>query len=984
MITCDRDIGNAGRGGNSRSNADRLNSRYKTISTTNDKSCKLKVIHSNCQSAMNKRSEVCQLIDSEKPHILALTEFGAAASVDDGELGIEGYSIYRGNHSSGGGGLGKGVAIYVQDTLNHSACPMFDEVAFDCSAWSTILLSDSKKLLLGVVYRSPNSSEDNNEKMLSILRIASTARFDYLLVCGDYNLPKIKWDGKECLDSETSFSAVFLETIEQLGWFQHAKSDTRFRGEQSSCLDLIFTNEESMVEEVHELPPIAKSDHVCQKWELMVKEVTFKNTTRPRLNFKRANWAEIRKDIASFQLDPWEGVNNMMDNLGAKISDAKKDHIPICKPRSRKQRLPWMRGSKMKGQRTERWRAWKKFKDSGLPRDYDAYKFERNGLNNLVREAKLKYERGLIMDMKENPNLYHGHCRRSLKTKQGVSNVIDGDGRLTESEMETATALNVYYHSVFTRDDPNSPPPLFPDQTEEQLTDVTVTTDAVEEILLSLNVNKAAGPDGVENRVLRECAEERAPKLQQIFRKSIDDGEVPEQWKKAHIVPIHKGGSKATMGNFRPVALTSAICKILEKIVCTTIMCFLVRNNLISPQQHGFIKGRSCQTNVLLCLEKWTKMVDDGNSVDIAYFDYSKAFDKVSHRLLKLKLKAYGIRGKLMAWLEAWLANREQRVVVGNAKSPWLEVVSGTTQGTVLGFLLFLMFINDLPSKCSNNDDSLSLIILLADDTKTYQKIETERSRQRENQKELQDRIERIEQWAKEWKMEINPGKSKIMHVGKHNPGLPYYIHGAQIKEVTTEKDIGYWISDDLSTATHVQKARGKALGEISRVKRNFSYIDKRAFCVLYNQRIRPHLDYGMTVCPPETSAEAKQLERVQAKATALVHGMKGLNAEERRKKLGLMSLQERRERGDLIEVYKILKGLTKIDPAEFWEVREARNGARLVKEMAANGRKQRHNYFSYRIIQKWNLLPTEMKTAPSLDTFKKRLDEKIMKNTNQ
>ena len=148
---------------------------------------------------------------------------------------------------------------------------------------------------------------------------------------------------------------------------------------------------------------------------------------------------------------------------------------------------------------------------------------------------------------------------------------------------------------------------------------------------------------------------------------------------------------------------------------------------------------------------------------------------------------------------------------------------------------------------------------------------------------------------------------------------------------------------------------------------------------MLYNQRIRPHLDYSITVCPPETLAEAKRLERVQAKETALVHGLRGLNAEERRKKLGLMSLEERRERGDLIEVYKILKGLTRIDPAEFWEVREARNGACLVKERAANGKKQRQSYFSYRVVQKWNLLPIEVKTAPSLDSFKNRLDERIM-----
>ena len=231
--------------------------------------------------------------------------------------------------------------------------------------------------------------------------------------------------------------------------------------------------------------------------------------------------------------------------------------------------------------------------------------------------------------------------------------------------------------------------------------------------------------------------------------------------------------------------------------------------------------------------------------------------------------------------------------------------------------------------------------------------------------------------------MEINPSKSKVMHMGRENPGHTYFINGTEIKSVAIEKDIGFWISDDLSTTTHVHKARSRALGEIARIKRNFSFIDKRAFCVLYNQRVRPHLDYGMTACPPDSCADSKLLERVQSKATAMVHGLKDLNSEERRLKLGLMTLEERRERGDLIEVFKILKGMTRIDPAEFWEVREARNGARLVKELAVNGRRQRKNFFSYRVIQKWNLLPIEIRTAPSLDSFKNRLDEKIMKRTS-
>ena len=196
--------------------------------------------------------------------------------------------------------------------------------------------------------------------------------------------------------------------------------------------------------------------------------------------------------------------------------------------------------------------------------------------------------------------------------------------------------------------------------------------------------------------------------------------------------------------------------------------------------------------------------------------------------------------------------------------------------------------------------------MILADDTKTFQEIHKDEDQQTSDQKALQDRINHISEWADEWKMEINPIKSKVMHIGKENPGLPYYINGTEIQMVEVEKDIGFWISNDLSTSTHVQKARSKALGEISRIKRNFSYIDKRAFCVLYNQRVRPHLDYGMAACPPNSSADSKLLESVQAKATAMVYGLGRENADERRKKLGLMSLEQRRER-DLIEVFKIL-----------------------------------------------------------------------------
>ena len=187
-----------------------------------------------------------------------------------------------------------------------------------------------------------------------------------------------------------------------------------------------------------------------------------------------------------------------------------------------------MRSPRIKKQRTMQWRAWKRYKQTKLVLDYDAYKMERNRLCDMIRSAKRKYEGRLIGDMKHNPNLYHGHCRRTLKTKQGITNVINGEGSLTVTEQETAEALNSYYHSVFTRDDEGLALPDFQQKTEEKIVDVSLTVEAIEERLQDLNPNKAVGPDGVESRLLKECAEEIVPILQQIFRKLLDEAEVPE------------------------------------------------------------------------------------------------------------------------------------------------------------------------------------------------------------------------------------------------------------------------------------------------------------------------------------------------------------------------------------------------------------------------------------------------------------------------
>ena len=365
MTNCDRVIGNTASGGSNSSNSDvdNLNSRYDSLSTNHIDACTISIIHSNCQSAMNKKSELVNLIDAQRPHILALTEFGASNMIMDNELGIEGYTLYRNNHSDGSGGPGKGAALYVKNSLNHSAAPSIDELVFDCSAWSIIKLKGNKAMLVGVVYRSPSSTAENNEKLLSLLRAAANANCQYLSICGDFNLPLVDWSVNHSPESENAYSSEFVRcAVEELALFQHVNSNTRFRGAQSSCLDLIFTNEEGMVNEVRELPPIGKSDHICQQWDVIISEPMFRNTSVLRPNFKRARWEDLKTDLRGFENGPENQPSEMYNDFVTMINHVKDKHIPKCKPKTNRHRLPWMKAPKIKKQRTTQLKRWKRYK----------------------------------------------------------------------------------------------------------------------------------------------------------------------------------------------------------------------------------------------------------------------------------------------------------------------------------------------------------------------------------------------------------------------------------------------------------------------------------------------------------------------------------------------------------------------------------------------------------------------------------------------
>ena len=574
--------------------------------------------------------------------------------------------------------------------------------------------------------------------------------------------------------------------------------------------------------------------------------------------------------------------------------------------------------------------------------------------------------------MERNPKLLYQIVNGRARVKPGVFPVQTTSG-WTDSAQETADALATFYAQVFTPKELAPTSELPTSMVVDVLDDVTITPGLVEWHLQRLNTRKSPGADGITPGILKACHRQLCQPISILLNHSLSDGRVPVDWKSGIISPIYKGGCRSDVASYRPVTLLPVVSKVMERIITNQLLNHLEDRNLLSATQHGFRKNRSCLSNLLTTLDDWTKALDEGYCVHACYLDISKAFDRVDHDLLLKKLQGYGITGNLLTCLRDYLADRHVRVRVDGALSRWIDVTSGVPQGSVLGPILFLIYMNDLPELV------VCRMVMFADDIKIWMRITSV-----EDCYLLQKDLSTLYDWSVVNKLPFNLQKSKMLQLGRKF-AFTYHLGCHELTWTLAEKDLGIWVCGGLKNSMHCQSVYKRAAGVLGILKRIFGRFTPTTLPRILNTYIRPTMEYAVQAWSPWLRKDVALLDRIYHRATKLVAGYQNLTYETRLTKLNVWDFTQRRLRADLILMYNILNCHT--HPLSHMFQRAPHRITRSHSETVVIPRSRldcRRHFYSVRVSFIWNALPGDVVNAASREVFKYKLDTYMYQNTLQ
>ena len=924
--------------------------------------------HLNLNCLTNKVNLVQKILISNNIDVLGISETWLTSEIEDSFINIPGYEIVR----SDSPGLVKkhGVAIYVNKSIRF-------EVINSCVKNVVIIYLFKFGIHLVTVYRPPSYSVFENDELLNFL--CNFCPDKEIVVQGDFNLPSLHWELDDIsMEYVTPLDNLFFETFISAGLQQVVNESTCFPS--GNVLDLFLTSNSERIGSCLVMPPFLRCSHSPVLCTYVFQDIGF---DADNVEITQRLWTKGRFDIMSDILNviDWDDeLHDLSPDLQYRkflniLDPMINRYVPLI-DLSKKQKLPWNKNPprNLIQNKSDLWSNFKQLRHSLGRRhpdtlaSFDSFRHVNEQIMNFSINSQKNYERLIGDQISFNPKLFHSYVKHRRVGRPGVGPIRDFNGDLSDDPLVMANSFANAFSSVFTTVDPvNANVHQFSDSLSSP---VCITSSLVETILNSLDPNSSLGEDGIHPRMLKALALQLSVPLSIIFKNSIQSGILPYEWLSSIVIPLYKKSFRYDPLNYRPVSLTSVSCKVLEKIIVSHLLDYLNENHLLNKFQYGFRPNHSTVDQLLATYNDVTLMLDDCKIVDLIFFDFSKAFDVVSHNILLQKLDSLGIHGHILSWIKGFLSHRTMRVRVAGVLSGPVPVTSGVPQGSVLGPLLFLIYVNYTVANIN------CYYRIFADDIKIY--FASESSAMSLGVQGLQSNVNLLVKSAESWGLRMNIAKCVVMrfcsvkHDVQFSGQSPYKINDNYLNFVQFHSDLGVTIDRSLKFHSHITKVVGCMNGLTSNLLGCTLCRDEKFLINIYTSHVRPKLEYASPLWNVGYLGDLRLLERIQRRWTRAVSGLEDKSYLERLKHLDLFSLKGRLLRTDLILLWKIVHKQCAIESSELFTFRTDSRRGHSYKIFLPRARLDvRRRYFAVRVVHLWNSLSGQTVEAENLNMFK-------------
>ena len=776
----------------------------------------------------------------------------------------------------------------------------------------------------------PHSSHASTENFIDLSDMLLSQINDSThktLICGDFNLPDIKWSSLTCSSAKSS---VFLDFLKSASLTNAVTFPTR----NDKILDLVLLSDPQLLVSCNSSDKKFTSDH--KSIELSIN-ASFPPPLPPkkRLDFFNTDFIAMNNFFATFY---WEKLFKSSSNVNSVyllflevIHFAITQFVPLIES-DHKPYFPKHISSLF----THR--------DFLLKKPFNAFRqIKLQKVNSSIKrecDKFLRYKEKKLST--KGPKAIFNYIAKSIKPSLIFPSLRNTANELVFKDCDKAQLFAEHFSSVFSPSAPSSPSPTnFPFSSYSAVT--------VSDILESLPNKVNTSPDGLPYIILKHCAVSLAKPITRLLNLSLSSGFIPDFWKTSIILPLFKKGDKHAFDNYRPIALTSSLCKITEKLVYDHLLAFFNSRNILPDSQHGFRQNKSVTTQLLETFEIITSELDKDIPIDLIFFDFSKAFDCIPHDKLLAKLKLAGVPDWIYAWISSFLLHRNFTVKINDSFSSSFPAPSGVPQGSVIGPLLFIFYVSDLPSFCSTPGVFLRLF---ADDLKAFSK----------DPLALQAFIDKLHAWCLLNGLSISLQKCSVMHfLPKLNIKTTYFYNGQPFPICTSAvRDLGVMVDSDLTWKAHIKSVTSKAYKKRFLLFKSLKSTNPSFLTKMYCCYVRPILEFASPVFNPTQKGLIAKLEQVQRSTTRLIflrspllRSQVNISYPERLKILNLTSLEERLRNLDLSTFHAILTNTIQANLNLSTRISNTRGPPNKLVVPLAN-RSLRKNFFTIRVATEY------------------------------